>query len=82
MCAACERAGIELIGFHGLRHSHASNAVQDGLSLTMLAANLGHSSTRMTERYAHLAPDHLRKTVQERMQPFNFDDSNVVALRR
>jgi len=83
MRAACKRAGIQAANFHCLRHTHASHAVQDGLSLTMLAANLGHASTRMTERYAHLAPDHLRRTVQERMRPFGFDsdDSNIVTLR-
>jgi integrase len=42
---------------HDLRHSYASFAVADGASLALIAKALGHSTTRVTERYAHLSFD-------------------------
>ena len=39
---------------HDLRHSAASNLVNAGQSLYVVAKVLGHSQTRTTERYAHL----------------------------
>ena len=39
---------------HDLRHSAASNLVNSGQSLYVVAKVLGHSQTRTTERYAHL----------------------------
>ena len=40
--------------FHSLRHSFASLLVQKGVSLYHVQKLLGHSSTRVTEVYAHL----------------------------
>lgn len=37
-----------------VRHSAASNLVNSGQSLYVVAKVLGHSQTRTTERYAHL----------------------------
>jgi integrase len=45
------------ISFHNLRHTFASWAVMNGVPLYHLAKALGHKTTAMTERYAHLAPD-------------------------
>ena len=36
-----------------------------GTPLKAVAELLGHQSTRMTEIYSHLAPDHLRDSVQK-----------------
>ena len=46
--------------FHDLRYSFASWFVMRGGSLQALQAILGHQDIKMTLRYAHLAPDHLR----------------------
>ena len=43
--------------FHELGHSHGSGGAGSGLAMPLLANLLGHSSTAMTERYAHLADD-------------------------
>ncbi|MCH7709058.1 MAG: tyrosine-type recombinase/integrase [Myxococcales bacterium] len=51
------RADLEDVRFHDLRHSHASVGVGAGLAMPLLAKLMGHSSTAMTERYAHLADD-------------------------
>lgn len=53
---------------HTLRHTFASHAVMDGMSLMDLAAILGHSSIKMTERYAHLAPESTQNAIKK-MKP-------------
>lgn len=49
--------------FHTLRHTYASWLVQEGTPLLTVGRLLGHSSTQMTERYSHLAPDHFKEAV-------------------
>ena len=63
---ACERAKIRpRIGFHILRHTYASRLAMNGVPMGVIAAQLGHSDTRMTERhYAHLAPSYVAETVR------------------
>jgi integrase len=53
--AAQRRAGLRRIKWHELRHSFASILASGGMPLFVLRALLGHSSVKMTERYAHLA---------------------------
>lgn len=60
---ACIRAGIEPITPHVLRHTCASWLAQRGVPLYLVRAMLGHSTIAVTERYAHLAPDHLQECV-------------------
>jgi len=43
--------------FHFLRHTFASWLVQMGKPLYTVSRLMGHSSIKMTERYAHLAPE-------------------------
>ncbi|MBK1722798.1 tyrosine-type recombinase/integrase [Thiocystis violacea] len=57
---ACRRAGIEDFHFHDLRHTCAAWLVQAGVPLTEVRDVLGHSTVKMTERYAHLAPENTR----------------------
>ena len=57
--AAREALGMEAVRWHDLRHSCASWLVQAGVPLHTVAEILGHTSTAMTRRYAHLAPEHL-----------------------
>lgn len=58
-------AGLDDVRIHDLRHTFASVAVQNGMSLPMIGALLGHSQPRTTARYAHLAADPLRKAAQQ-----------------
>ena len=53
------------IRFHSLRHTCASWLVQRGVSLPIVQAILGHSTVRVTQRYAHLAPDVMRAAMQQ-----------------
>jgi integrase len=82
---ACARAKIEpAITFHGLRHTWASLAAMSGLPMTIIARNLGHSSSRMTERfYAHLAPSYEAAAIRAHAPRFGIEgDDNVVPLAR
>jgi len=49
--------------WHDLRHTCASWLVQAGVPLHTVAEILGHTSTAVTRRYAHLAPEHLRDAI-------------------
>jgi len=53
------RAGMPELRIHDLRHSFASFLINNGRSLYEVQKILGHSSAKMTERYAHLAHDTL-----------------------
>ena len=61
--AVLARRGSKSAGFHDLRHTFASWAVQRGASLQDVKDLLGHHSLAMTLRYGHLAPEHLRTAV-------------------
>jgi integrase len=66
MRLACERARITPpVGFHGLRHTWASQAIMNGVPLLVVAKNLGHSDTRMVEKhYGHLAPSYVADAIR------------------
>ena len=59
--SACQRAGIHDFRMHDLRHTCAAWAVSSGVNLIEVRDLLGHSTIKMTERYAHLAPENARK---------------------
>ncbi|MDE0004945.1 MAG: tyrosine-type recombinase/integrase [Rhodospirillaceae bacterium] len=52
-----ERAGLEDVRMHDLRHSYASRALSLGESLTAIGHLLGHRKVATTARYAHLVRD-------------------------
>ena len=54
-----ERAGLPDVRLHDLRHSFASFLVNEGVSLYVVQALLGHANARTTQRYAHLEADTL-----------------------
>ncbi len=66
MRAACKAAGIEpAVGFHILRHTHASELVSRGVGLQVVAKQIGHRSTVMTEKhYAHLQPSYIAEQIK------------------
>ncbi|MGE3549400.1 MAG: tyrosine-type recombinase/integrase [Geobacter sp.] len=61
---ACKAAGIENLHIHDLRHTFASMAVSSGADLYAVQRLLGHSDISMTQRYAHLAADDLKRATQ------------------
>lgn len=56
-------AGLRDICLYTLRHSFISRLVQAGVTLPEVAALAGHRDIRMTMRYVHLAPQHLRNSI-------------------
>ena len=62
---ACIKAGVDSgIHFHSLRHSFASNLVQNNVALYTVKELLGHGSITTTQIYAHLNMDSLRDAVK------------------
>lgn len=59
-----ESAGIEDFHIHDLRHTFASWLVSEGVELIKVRDLLGHSTIKMTERYAHLMPERLLDAVE------------------
>ncbi|MBA3814385.1 MAG: tyrosine-type recombinase/integrase [Alphaproteobacteria bacterium] len=49
-----KKVGLDDVRLHDLRHTFASIAASNGLSLPIIGALLGHKQTQTTARYAHL----------------------------
>ena len=57
MDRGCKAAGVKRIRIHDLRHSHVSLLIEMGFSALAIAERVGHESTDITYRYAHLFPN-------------------------
>ena len=53
----CERAGLDDVRIHDIRHSYASRALALGEGLPTIGKLLGHRKVSTTARYAHLMRD-------------------------
>src|SRR3989338_10468774 len=60
---ALRKAGISNFKFHDLRHTFASQLVRNGVDLYVVQKLLGHSTPKMTQRYAHLKPEQLKEAI-------------------
>lgn len=59
------KAGLDTrLRWHSLRHTFASWLVQDGVSLFAVQKLLGHSTSEVTQVYAHLQPEQLHGAVE------------------
>ena len=58
------RAGLPDFWSHELRHTFASKLVMSGQDLYLVKELLGQPTIQMTERYAHLTPDHKISAVE------------------
>jgi integrase len=83
MALACEEAKVPPASFHELRHTYASGLVNAGLPMAYVAAQLGHSDTRMTEKhYGHLAPTALAEAVRKLAPKLGLGEAPKVAPLR
>ena len=78
---ACANAAIDPpTSFHVLRHTYATHLLQAGAPLPVIAANLGHADTRMTERhYAHLVPSHMAQVIRATMPKLGLVEPHSIA---
>ncbi|WP_423855973.1 site-specific integrase [Acidithiobacillus montserratensis] len=58
---ACNRAGIEDLRFHDLRHEATSRLFEKGLNPMQVASITGHKTLQMLKRYTHLRAEDLAK---------------------
>jgi integrase len=65
--------------FHTLRHTYASWAVIAGVPLYTVGKALGHKTTVMTQRYAHLAPESHRVAFEAVAKNYKYADQNSKA---
>jgi len=77
---ASRLAGIEpAVNFHILRHTHGSHLAMSGVSMGVVAAQLGHADTRMTEKhYAHLAPSYVAQTIRANFPVLGLGESDII----
>jgi integrase len=82
MREASRRANIKpVISFHVLRHTHGTALAMKGVPMGVIAAQLGHSGTRMTEKhYAHLAPSYVADTIRANFPTLGIVNETTVAV--
>src|ERR1700676_5086917 len=83
LATACKAARIDPpVNFHGLRHTYASRLAMRNVPLAVIAAQLGHSDTRMVEKhYGHLSPGYIADTVRAAFGTLGIvEPSNLVPL--
>ena len=68
--------------FHVLRHTYGSMLAMRGVPMPVIARQLGHADTRMTERhYAHLSPSYVADTIRASFPTLGIvGESNAVPL--
>lgn len=62
---AVERGGLQGVTPHTLRHTWATWAAQDGVSMVDIAGVLGDSVQTVINNYLHHSPEHLRAAVNK-----------------
>jgi integrase len=80
---ACIAGNVPRLPFHCLRHTYASQLVMKGVPLVTVAAQLGHSSVKVTEKhYAHLSPGFVASSVRDAIGSFGIvADDNVTEFK-
>ena len=75
---ALRKSGIKSCGgIHSLRHSYATHLLEHGTDLRSIQVLLGHSSSKTTERYTHVAAHHVARIVS----PIDYLGKGVVGER-
>jgi integrase len=84
MLDACNRAKIKpVVSFHVLRHTHGSTLAMRGVPMGVIAEQLGHADTRMTEKhYAHLAPSYVADTIRAHFPTLGIAEESIVTPKR
>ena len=68
----CRKVGIQEIGVHALRHTHASLMLLKGLTVEYISERLGHSSIETTRKYyLHIVEEMKKKSDKKVLNVFN-----------
>ena len=67
----CDRAGVKGINLHKLRHTHATELINDGVPLTTIGRRLGHSDPKTTTRYAVVSDRRADEEIRARRRAIN-----------
>ena len=59
--AFVRKCGMPGVRLHDCRHAYATHLIANGVPAAIIAKQLGHSSTRMTDRYTHISQEMQRK---------------------
>ena len=71
------------VSFHVLRHTHGSTLAMRGVPMGVIAEQLGHADTRMTEKhYAHLAPSYVADTIRANFPTLGITKEGAVRALR
>jgi integrase len=70
-------AKVKDFTWHCLRHTFASRLVMAGVDLSTVSNLLGHKSTLMTTRYAHLSSRH-KEQAMEKLSAFNAAEAAIL----
>jgi integrase len=74
MRQACEKAGIDPVGIHVLRHTYATLLLRtdgsQGVSIRYVAALIGDSVATCEKHYGHVIQDDLQKEVARKLPSF------------
>jgi integrase len=71
------------VTFHDLRNTYGARLARSGVPMAVIAAQLGHADTRITERhYAHLSPNYVADTIRSHFEPLGISPSNITDLRQ
>jgi integrase len=82
MRMAMQAAGVTDASFHIWRHTAASHWLMSGLPIAVVASNLGHSDSRVTEKhYAHLGASFIADQLRRLGPDFGtVPDSTIVPM--
>ena len=68
--------------FHGLRHTYASDLIKSGISMDIVAKQLGHSNTiTVSNTYGHLAEHFREKQIRTRFSELDLEHSREAKRR-